>query len=169
MQHARVRLDACRSVESTLGRFKPSWSPVDFSTHTFSPGKSYKAFSYISLFLCLCVHFLVHALGSFCHHVLRGPVVCLTGPVDVTGLGFQPVLQLYRVNCDCVKGSQLCGMPMLWWWRRWCCHSYDHSVRSIILLALNSIKARKAALMPSLSSTGPVEMLRNDKGQEVAE
>lgn len=69
------------------------------------------------------------------------------------------------------QGSRLCDMPkpspvlvVL---------SLSGSTRTvsgcIILLVFNSVKARKAVLISSQSRTGPVEMLRNDKGQEVAE
>lgn len=110
-----------------------------------------------------------------------GPVVCLKSPMETAGLGFQPMLQQYCV-CVCVWIVTATGVTVVWHTKpslvvavavlslmRPLSGSTRTVSCSIILLVFNAVKARKAVLISSQSRTRPVEMLWNDKGQEVAE
>lgn len=130
--------------------------------------------SYIYFFSCPCV--LAYSCKAFC--TAPEPVVCVKSPVETAGLGFQPMQELNCVWMSSLwlrQGSRLHDVPkpspvlvvlsLM--------EPLSGSTRTvsgcIILLVFNSVKARKAVLISSQSRTGPVEMLRNDKGQEVAE
>ncbi len=105
-----------------------------------------------------------------------GPVVCLKSAMETAGFGFQPMLQ---PHCVCVCSVTASGVTVVWHAKpslvavvlsliQPLSGSTCTVIRTVILLVYNSVKARKSILTSSRSTTGPVEMLWADKGQEVA-